>query len=592
MKKIYYLASALIFSGGVMAQYGTVEASKSYSIPAPAGHAISSDERAAGDPIGSLMDFSTPSDWTIANTGTPSSNWVIGTAGPTGSFSGGMGPIASTSGGNFAKFDSDALGSGSSVQNATITMASPINLSTYSNVSISFESYYRNFQGDCFVGVSTNGTTWTNYPVHALLPLNESTENPEFVEINISSVAANQATVWVRFQYVGGWDYAWMIDDVQFAEGYNDNLIMNQTYLYGGPQQLDYYIIPTSQIMDFTFGAWVTNNGVNAQNSTILNVKVNDGSSDIYNQSSAPVTVPAFGIDSLEWGTSTAWTPPGAGTYTVTHTVSSSATDQAPADNVVVHEDIIIGGNVYARDNGVVTGAVSYLGDLPANPTTLGNYFEFANPFALGKIQIGLGNSAAVGSIIFGEVQYWDGSAWVFVDVTPDYTITGADQGNIVTLTLPSVINCAAGSIYFIGAGHYGGPVAADLPSIQTAQIAEGAVIYNDGAASQQNSVFVVRAEEVFTGIEETENLVGMSVYPNPANGQVTLNYNIATTAPVQLTVTDIAGNVVMTNDFGVQPAGTYNSTLSTSALADGLYFYTLTVDGIATTKQLSVANK
>ena len=320
-------------------------------------------------------------------------------------------------------------------------MANSIDLSLVGNVALEFESYYRNFQGDAFVDISTNGTTWTSYPVHALLPLNESTENPELVSINISAVAANQGTVWARFRYISADDYAWMVDDVAFVEGFSGNLILTQPFMSSGTEALDYYKIPESQIMPTTFGAWIENNGVNDQNMTILNVVANDGTSDVYDQSSTGVTVPAFSLDSL--AVTTAWTPV-LGSFDVTLSTSSSGTEQSPLDNEMILEPITVGGIVYARDNGVATGSVGYLGSTPV-PTSMGNYYEFAGDFLLGKIQVGIGDSSTVCEPIHADVRVWDGTDFVFAGLTSDHEIVAGDLGNIITLTIDGApISCQA----------------------------------------------------------------------------------------------------------------------------------------------------
>jgi len=578
MKKIYSLASALLLTGFAVAQNSESQSATKTIATNTVSHASQSQDRAPGDIIGSVMTFTTPADWVINNGGVTGGGWVIGTLAPDGPFSGGMGTISSTSGGNFALFDADgATGEG------FITMANSVNLTAYSNVAFEFESYYRNFQGDAYFEISTNGTTWTTFQVHSLLPLNESTSNPEVISVNITTVAAGQATVWARFRYVSADDYAWMVDDVAFVEGFTDNLIMEGAYLSMGIEFLDYYIIPTSQIQPYTFGSWVANNGTNNQTSTILNVVVNDGSTDIYDQSSTSVTVPAFSSDSLEL-TTPAWTAPGAGVYEVTYTTSSSSVDQTIADNSIVLEDITVGGIVYARDNGIETGSVGYLGSTPV-PTSMGNYFEFFNNYNLGKIQIGISSSSTAGDLVYGEVRVWDGTDFVFVDQTDDYTLTAGDLGTIITLTLDNPILCADGEVYYVGGAHYGSDV-----RVMTAQIAEGAVIYNDGAASQQNSVFIVRLEEVFVGVDEITTVTNFSVYPNPANEIVNVSYELASAGNVSLTVTDISGKVIMSNDLGVQTAGSYKSNLNTASLANGVYFYTLTVDGISTTTKMTIA--
>ena len=44
--------------------------------------------------------------------------------------------------------------------------------------------------------------------MHQDLGVNDGSDNPEIVSINISSTAGNQPSVWFRFRYEGQWDYA------------------------------------------------------------------------------------------------------------------------------------------------------------------------------------------------------------------------------------------------------------------------------------------------------------------------------------------------------------------------------------------------
>jgi hypothetical protein len=68
------------------------------------------------------------------------------------------------------------------------------------------------------VYVSNNGTNWTEYAVHKS-PINEvPLVNPSRIEMSISSVAANQATVYLRFHLKGMTHYHWSIDDIMIFE--------------------------------------------------------------------------------------------------------------------------------------------------------------------------------------------------------------------------------------------------------------------------------------------------------------------------------------------------------------------------------------
>ena len=172
-------------------------------------------------------DFSVPANWTISNQAGNSDDWVIGTTGPTGSFA--IPAITSTTASNgFALFDSDLLCSGNQI--ADLTTANSISTIGHNVVQLEFQQYYRRFDDSTIVFVSTDSINWTAFPVNYTLLNNDFVSaNPEVVTMDISSVAANQATVWLRFEfyspstYVGpaglpGCAYAWMIDDVKLSE--------------------------------------------------------------------------------------------------------------------------------------------------------------------------------------------------------------------------------------------------------------------------------------------------------------------------------------------------------------------------------------
>jgi len=294
MRKNYILLGASFILSGLT--FGQLEmnsslAAKTKSEPAQGSYQFTM--KTPGTVIGQVYDFSNPSNWTIDNSGVTGTGWVITDQGPAGGFSAGMGSIESTSGGDFALFDADGNSGVGYIQ-----LTDPLDFSTESNVAVEFESYYRNFQGSAFFEISVdNGTTWQAFEVHASLPLNESTSNPEIISVNISNVAANQGSVLFRFRYDSADDYAWMVDDLAFVIGYDDNLSLDRVHLSAGAEMLDYYQVPEDQLQGFTFGANVDNLGLLDQNNTVMNVIVNDGSNDIYDENSSSITINAFSSD-------------------------------------------------------------------------------------------------------------------------------------------------------------------------------------------------------------------------------------------------------------------------------------------------------
>jgi hypothetical protein len=177
-------------------------------------------------------DFSSATTWTFTHAAGTTSDWKIGTTGGVGTYS--IGLINSTTAANgFATFDSDYLCDTTDGQIANMTNVTAINLTGHPSVKLVFEQFYRRDADSTRIYVSNNGTTWTNFPINEEYAANAESPNPETVNVNISSVAGNQATVWIRFTYyspktasswvpnVGpdkGCGYNWLVDDASIQD--------------------------------------------------------------------------------------------------------------------------------------------------------------------------------------------------------------------------------------------------------------------------------------------------------------------------------------------------------------------------------------
>ena len=77
-------------------------------------------------------------------------------------------------------------------------------------------------------------------------------------------------------------------------------------------------------------------------------------------------------------------------------------------------------------------------------------------------------------------------------------------------------------------------------------------------------------------------------MYPNPSSDVTVIEADLAQNAEITLTLTDMAGKVVDTRDYGVVTPGT-KLPIATSTLESGIYVVQLTVNGKPMTKQLVV---
>ena len=78
--------------------------------------------------------------------------------------------------------------------------------------------------GGLFVGVSSNGLDWKEYEVRNGIASEADCPNPMNVELNITSVAAFQPKVYLRFHWRGIYAWYWMVDDIELSEALDVDL--------------------------------------------------------------------------------------------------------------------------------------------------------------------------------------------------------------------------------------------------------------------------------------------------------------------------------------------------------------------------------
>ncbi len=91
------------------------------------------------------------------------------------------------------------------------------------------------------------------------------------------------------------------------------------------------------------------------------------------------------------------------------------------------------------------------------------------------------------------------------------------------------------------------------------------------------------------TGINAMpENAPAFSIYPNPANGNATININVNGASNVMVDITDMTGKqaAVIINE---KQSGIITKEFSTSSLPNGIYFVRMIADGKTTTQKLNI---
>jgi hypothetical protein len=79
--------------------------------------------------------------------------------------------------------------------------------------------------------------------------------------------------------------------------------------------------------------------------------------------------------------------------------------------------------------------------------------------------------------------------------------------------------------------------------------------------------------------VANTNKLInGVNAYPNPANGVLNIPFELNEVANVSVTLTSMIGQVVATQNMGNVDNGV--AKFNTSALATGMYIYTVNANG------------
>ncbi|MBL4586174.1 MAG: T9SS type A sorting domain-containing protein [Flavobacteriales bacterium] len=586
MKKIYLMMLSLTivsvsaFSQSKMGVENLAPVSK-YSIAPRIDHQELQTLQSRSSDVVWSSDFSTPGDWDITNEAGNADNWVIGTNGPAGTFA--IDDIVSTSGGNFALFDSDNMCSGNQVGN--LTTANPINLSTVGFVVLQFEQYYRRFNDSTFVFVSTDGTTWVKYTVNqAFSNGNTSTTNSELISVNITATAANQAQVWIRFQFSSpssypaspGCGYSWQIDDVAVLEGAPNDLAATTAYITHDGTGNEYGRIPQSQLLPTFFVGGAFDNLGSAVQNNVTAVMTIDGPSTSFGGSTNIAQALVGATNFMDEIATPTQTPLEVGVYEGAFTVVSNEEGiGAPT----------FGNNTYLRNFEVTANAYTLdgLGNHPVGYQALNaigtasfadnedglmvlGYYSFTQTANIIGVQILLANGTEAGSSLIVSVHdtadvLTNGDMYNALAQSTLITITQAnvDDGFVVVpITFTTGIDA-----FYVGAELFSDGNANDVAILDDETVPQPFLtsiiylpfqdqIFTNGTAI---TIRLITDDVVIVGVEEEVQLSGISIYPNPTEGVIRIDVEQQDTYTIE--VMNVIGKQV------------YSSTVSASTFVD-----------------------
>lgn len=255
----------------------------------------------------------------------------------------------------------------------------PIDLSPYEGVILTFQQQFRHYLDSNLVEISIDGgNNWST----AFMNQGSQSGNVEWVNVNLSTIAAGSSNVIIRFRYTGLY-YWWLLDDISLYIPNNNDLRIN-TAKYttnqgiNGPapfSDLEYDQYPTVMIPAFNFSSNVSNIGAFNQNNCNLNCRiVRDGLTQIYNQSSSGTTIAAGASANLNIG-APFQSPAVLGDYDIFYTIDQFEEDDNPENNYDTL-NYTISPYIYARDEGPCASIFTGLEMFDGYRYEAGNYFQ------------------------------------------------------------------------------------------------------------------------------------------------------------------------------------------------------------------------
>lgn len=576
-------------------------------------------------------DFSTPSEWVVDHDANDCSlDFSIGNVSCQGFYP--INDIASTSAMNgWAIVDSDFYGGengGNEVEDSWLTMAVPVDLTSYNNVVVEFETFYRAYTYEkpylvVGIGDGMGNVTWPTdltpesdlsaypnvfdiFPERTFDEQTSGTENPRLVRINISAIAGGAQEVYIRFNWTGTWGYAWFIDDFRIIEQPQDDLEAKFAYVAGiNNEGIEYGRTPVDQLdTQYDFGGDILNFGINDQ--TNVSVAADFGSFS-YNY---PVGTMVSGATASYGSTETPSLALGLynGTFTVT-----SDNEQAGAPD--------FGNNVSARNFEVTEGMYSQdgigihpAGDLSLNSLGSPNFGEPTETYVaamyhlknsvnvISGFEIGLASSTVEGAelliSIIDTTTFFANGLQPVVDLNSNsaegvyYSVAASEiSAGKVGISFIQPIELPAGAYFaVVKTIDYGGTPIRVLDDQTIAQPSVASMIntLDDNGlptAYTNGNAFAIRlkmGDQMGVSEEET---TAFSISPNPANETVELvcSENLES---AEISITDLSGKTV----YLEETVSGVNIKLNVAHLENGFYIINITNANVSTSKRLIIS--
>lgn len=495
---------------------------------------------------------------------------------------------ATTASTGFATLDSDAPGSVLPMNHIAELTTSAIDCSGKNEVFIAFQTHIGVYTVDATTGavlrVSTDKVNWTEFTLFPDLTTGVRwSKNPEEPVVDISSVAANQSTVYVQWQWEGNWEYFWNIDDIAiYDENPTARFNLAMTNFFYPTSS---YATPASQIATDTFGFLITlsNKGLEPMTNIVVKATVeNSATQEILFADSTLIDVLDPGVADSAIELSGRYAPElGEGDYFIRYSVRADSTDLRPDDNA--------GGSPFTVTNDVFSKedeVQSFTRTAQDIPWNVGNFYLMANglndqykatvaEFAFDTDTSELAIEDVTGSLYFFKVNDDVAADFSDFDLTDfpgnsvewlgyaNYQapagITGGQLQQVDILdfdTNQKGVALEPGGRYFLMMGYPDEAKQTNHAFNRKIKyyLAISTILYTDqwylgGFGDDFSAVMRMYISLVTTTDEKPLPESALSVFPNPVKDNVYLDLHFDQPTDVTVTIADLTGRVITLED-------------------------------------------
>jgi hypothetical protein len=565
-----------------------------------------------------------PNSWTnVDASGQLSTVWQWETGG---TYFPGQPPFsASTAANGFVLFDSDNAGGLNNDHDVRLT-TNAINCSGQNVVFAKFSNQYCFFNNiaKAYLGVSTNGTNFTYFPILTAVQAGDLTASEQVEEVDISSIAANQATVYLQFRWVGNYEYTWRIDDLKVQDAITQPLANNTA--------ISYYLIPNAhqtpseQLDTFFFHAQIDNLGTNDQTNVQLTAQITDFNNQIIFTETVNTDTLLANTTGIDIPFNTHFPPSTnfqTGDYRLSYILIQDSADTDITDNRMDF-DFIISDTTFAIDNGNFNTVFSG-GNNPVNGAGaygVANYYYVPNDSSKAtSVTFAIYNPAnIIGETVDIFLYQADANGDGDLDENGDgivdnndfanqikgftqYTFNGFEaQNQLITVSLEN-FNAVGEEISLVGQGSYivvleysgtnlmliTGAEAIPFTNLNTIGINTISDFWILGGLPN-GILAVLRLNTQDLGVA-TKNILAetsVRIFPNPTTDFLNIMVDLAAvTNDLRITLTDITGKIVLRDNQSNIQQKTIQYDIKN--LPTGIYFLTLITEKGQITKKVLI---